>query len=87
MATDLFIYRAGQETPGIVCGWQYESAINTWTDLDLSTGYTFSLTLTNESTGVVALTKTTNITGLAASGFSVTITHPSHSVQRTCGSL
>jgi len=70
MATDLFIYRAGQETPGIVCPWQYESALNTWTDLDLSTGYTFSLTLTLESTGVVGLTKTTNITG-TTTGFTI----------------
>ena len=69
MATDLFIYRSGAENPGIVCPWSYESAANTWTALDLSTGFTFSLTLT-DSAGTVALTKTTNITG-TSTGFTI----------------
>lgn len=55
-------YRAGAELPGLTLPWQEELTQNVWTDLDLSSGYTFTLTLTDPA-GTVTLTKTTNITG------------------------
>ena len=63
MAANLFVYRAGAEAPGLVLSWKYESALNTWTNLDLSSGYTFTLTLISDADGSTALTKTTNLTG------------------------
>ena len=57
-----FTYRAGAELPGLTLPWQEETAQGVWTDLDLSSGYTFTLTLLDRS-GATALTKTTNITG------------------------
>ena len=55
-------YEAGAELPGLTLPWQEELTQNVWTDLDLSSGYTFSLRLVN-SANVDTLTKTTNITG------------------------
>lgn len=57
-----FAYRRGAETPGLVLPWQYESAQSTWTDLDLSSGYTFTLTLV-DAAGTTTVTKTSGITG------------------------
>lgn len=56
-----FTYRRGAELPALTLPWQEQATATTWTDLDLSSGYTFSLTLTQDST--TALTKTTGITG------------------------
>ena len=58
----VFTYRTGAERPTLTLPWQEQTAAYTWTDLDLSSGYTFSLTLVDED-GTTALTKTTNITG------------------------
>lgn len=58
----VFTYRRGAERPGLVLPWQTETAQGVWSNLDLSSGYTFTLTLTSAS-GTVALTKTTGITG------------------------
>lgn len=57
-----FVYRRGAELPGLTLPWQEETAANTYTDLDLSSGYTFTLTL-EDSDGTTTLTKTTGITG------------------------
>lgn len=57
-----FTYRRGAESPGLVLPWQYESAQGTWTDLDLSSGYTFTLTLVAND-GTTTVTKTTGIAG------------------------
>lgn len=57
-----FVYQAGAELPSLTLPWQEETAQGVFTDLDLSSGYTFTLTLTPPS-GTIALTKTTNITG------------------------
>jgi hypothetical protein len=38
-------YRRGAELPALVLPWQTETAPGVWADLDLSTGYTFALTL------------------------------------------
>lgn len=58
----IFVYNRGDELPGLTLPWQTETAQNTYTDLDLSSGYTFSLTLTNSADEVV-VTKTSGITG------------------------
>lgn len=38
-------YRRGAELPALVLPWQTETTPGVWADLDLSTGYTFTLTL------------------------------------------
>lgn len=58
----LTTYNRGDELPTLTLPWQTETAANTWSDLDLSSGYTFSLTLTN-SAGTVVVTKTSGIAG------------------------
>lgn len=55
-------YRRGAELPTLTLPWEEEIAQNEWDDLDLSSGYTFTLTLT-DSLGAVQLTKVTGITG------------------------
>jgi len=60
-----FTYEAGAELPGLTLPWQEETAANVFTDLDLSSGYTFTLTLTSTAGGAAVLTKTTGITGTA----------------------
>lgn len=60
--TSTFTYRRAAELPGLVLPWQYESAQDTWTNLDLSTGYTFTLLLRDRA-GSTVLTKTSGITG------------------------
>lgn len=64
---DTFHYNAGDERPALTLPWQEETSQGVWTDLDLSSGYTFSLTLTllvrSGTSSTAALTKTTNITG------------------------
>ena len=65
MTTRTFSLRAGDELPGLTLPWQYESSQNTFTDLDLSSGYTFSLLLV-DTDGVTQLTKTTGITGTSS---------------------
>lgn len=62
-----FVYKAGAELPGLTLPWQEELTRNTYTDLDLSSGYTFSLTLTGLGASTAALTKTTGITGAVGS--------------------
>lgn len=63
MTATIFTYRAGAELPNLTLPWQEEvSPGDTWTNLDLSSGYTFTLTLV-DSSGTTQLTKTTNITG------------------------
>jgi len=57
-----FTYEAGAELPGLTLPWKEELTANTWTDLDLSSGYTFTLRLVNAA-GTDVVTKTTNITG------------------------
>lgn len=54
--------RQGSELPDLTLPWQEQTGIRTWTDLDLTSGYTFTLTLTDHN-GKVQLTKTTGITG------------------------
>lgn len=61
-----FTYRAGAELPGLTLPWQEETAQGVWSDLDLSSGYTFTLTML-DSAGTAALTKTTGITGASGS--------------------
>lgn len=61
--SEKFTYRRGAERPGLVLPWKTETSAGVFTDLDLSSGYTFSLTLTLVSDGTTALTKTTGITG------------------------
>lgn len=77
-----FTYRAGAELPGLTLPWQEETAQGTWTDLDLSSGYTFTLTLVDAS-GTTVLTKTTGITG--ANG-SVVVTWATDDLAITTGS-
>jgi len=62
MTANRFTYRAGAELPGLTLPWKEELTAGTFTDLDLSSGYTFTLSLV-DSSAVTALTKTTNITG------------------------
>ena len=57
-----FTYEQAAELPGLTLPWQEETSANTWTNLDLSSGYTFTLRLVDKD-GVDTLTKTTNITG------------------------
>ncbi len=58
-----FTYRSGAELPGLTLPWQEETAAGVWTDLDLTSGYTFSLTLALTTATTAALVKTTGITG------------------------
>lgn len=60
--SDTFTYRRGAERPNLTLPWQEQTAAATWTDLDLSSGFTFTATLTNTA-GTVVVTKTTGITG------------------------
>jgi len=66
MSTNRFIYRAGAELPGLTLPWQTETSQDVYTDLDLSSGYTFTVTLT-DSAGAVQLTKTSDIVGFDGS--------------------
>lgn len=58
-----FTYRRGAERPNLTLPWQEETTAGVWVDLDLSTGYTFLLTLTRIDDDTTALSKTTGITG------------------------
>lgn len=58
----MFTYRRGAERPNLTLPWQEQAGPDTWTDLDLSSGYTFQLTLTNRL-GAVVVTKTSGIAG------------------------
>lgn len=60
---DVFEYNRGDELPGINLPWQEETAANVFTNLDLSSGYTFTATLTNIATGTVAPSVTPSILG------------------------
>lgn len=66
MAATSFTFTTGAELPGLTLPWQEETAPRVWTDLDLSTGYTFTLLLVRPS-GTIALTKTTGIFGAVGS--------------------
>lgn len=59
-------YASGDERPS----WQATVTVNGVAE-DMSSGYTFGVTLTNVGTGTVVLTKTTGITG--ATGGVVTV--------------
>ena len=61
-----FSYRPGAEIPYLTLPWQYEVSSGVWADLDMTSGYTFSLTLTPADSSTPTLTKTTNIVGLAS---------------------
>jgi hypothetical protein len=59
-----WIYRADQETPSFAVAWSDRDG----NLIDFSSGsYTFELKLVHRTTGTIALTKTTGITGSAAS--------------------
>ena len=81
MSTNTFTYRAGAELPTMTLGWNEETAQDVWTALDLSSGYTFTLTLVNTA-GTIALTKTTNITGTATG---VTVVWATDDLDQTVG--
>ncbi len=66
MAATSFTYGAGAELPGLTLPWQEETAPGIWTNLNLSAGYTFTLTLVTPN-GTTTLTKTTGITGAVGS--------------------
>jgi len=57
-----FEYERSAELPGLTLPWEEQLTATTWANLDLSTGYTFTLRLV-DSDNVDVLTKTTNITG------------------------
>jgi hypothetical protein len=58
-----WIYATDQETPSFAVAWSDRDG-----DLiDFTSGYTFELRLVHRTTGTVALTKTTGITGAATS--------------------
>lgn len=59
---DVFTYRTGAERPSLTLPWQEQLTATTWGDLDLSTGYTFTLELVDDA-GTAQLTKTSGITG------------------------
>ena len=63
MATDSFVYKRGAELPGLTLPWQEETAQGVFADLDLTSGWSFTLRLINRATQQVAVTKTTGITG------------------------
>ena len=62
MATDVFKYERGAELPGLTLPWQTETSSGVFEDLDLSSAYSFTLTLDSDA-GVTVLTKTTGLTG------------------------
>lgn len=61
-------YKAGDELPGLTFPWQEETAPDTFTDLDLSSGYTCTVTLVDR-TG----TETTPSATVAGYGGGVTV--------------
>ena len=66
MTTRSYRGSATSALPSLTLPWQEQltgGSNPTWGDLDLSSGYTFTLTLT-DTDATVGLTKTTNIVGL-----------------------
>ena len=61
MMMDTFAFRAGDDLPGLTFRWQQETSAGVFTDLDLSSGYTFVMALV-DADGVTAFS-TTNLTG------------------------
>ena len=59
--TQRWTYRQDQELPSFAVTWKDTNGAI----INFSAGYTFKVLLVNIVTGVVALTKTTNITGAA----------------------
>lgn len=56
--------RRGAELPGLWLPWQEETAPNVWADLDLSSGWTFSLDLQfPNGRSALSAPKTSGITG------------------------
>ena len=47
MASNTVTYAAGDEYPTLTLPWQEELSQGVWTDLDLSSGWTFAVTLTH----------------------------------------
>ena len=63
-AMRIFTYRQGAELPFLTLPWKAETAEGVYTDIDMSLGTTFELTLTRADDSTVALTKTTGLVGL-----------------------
>lgn len=61
MASNTVTYTAGDEFPGLTLPWLYESSSGVWSSLDLSSAYTFVLTL-------VAADGTSNATSATVTG-------------------
>lgn len=61
MSTNEFTYRVGAELPGLILPWQEETAPDVWTDINFTTGYTFTLELVR--LGAVVVSKTSGLTG------------------------
>ncbi len=65
-----WVYRADAEVPSYTVLWRDSSNV----PIDFSTGYTFEVKLVNRSSGAVALTKTTGITGSdGSSGYNIVV--------------
>lgn len=60
---ETFTYRRGAEDPDLTLPWQEETSQDVWGNLDLSDGYTFTLTLTALGASSATVTKTSGITG------------------------
>lgn len=60
---ETFTYRRGDEDPDLTLPWQEETSQDVWEDLNLSSGYTFTLTLTPLGSTTATVTKTSGITG------------------------
>ena len=58
MASNTFVYKRGAELPGLTLPWQEQLTASTWGDLDLTTGYTFTVSL-KDSAGTVTTPSTT----------------------------
>ena len=61
-----WVYRQDQELPSWSADW-YQKVGGVDTLINMASGYTFQVLLVNQSTGVIGLTKTANITGAATS--------------------
>jgi len=62
MSQRRIVYRRSDAKPDLTLPWEEETAQGSYSSLDMSTGYTFALTLVGLD-GTTALTKSTNITG------------------------
>ena len=60
-----FSYKRGAEYPYLTLTWEGETASGVYAGIDMSTDYTFSMTLTEVSSTTATLTSTTNMVGLS----------------------